>query len=212
MIPVAQTMLGPTSGDCFRACVASVLELPIEEVPHFCSPAVMAGGVGWWAFFLDWCWLRGIEVLCFWPDHGDRPRWWSIRTPSYGAPGTSGSPVPPPGYSILTGLSPRNHATGGMHAVVCLDGVLAHDPRADDPRGVLSAYEWMRLIPSRRRRVPPRAESDCADALSRYSARQYRRLQKGEITLRAYAEAAGVNPYHVIGCHDFFRRERRTAP
>jgi hypothetical protein len=27
-----------TMGDCFRACVASILELPYEEVPHFMDP------------------------------------------------------------------------------------------------------------------------------------------------------------------------------
>lgn len=39
MIPVDQQFLHDTEtgsvGDCFRACIASVLELPIEAVPHF---------------------------------------------------------------------------------------------------------------------------------------------------------------------------------
>lgn len=35
MIPVAQTIFTAPKGDCFRACVASIFELPIDAVPHF---------------------------------------------------------------------------------------------------------------------------------------------------------------------------------
>jgi len=35
MIPVYQLINSLSKGDCFRACVASILELPIEEVPNF---------------------------------------------------------------------------------------------------------------------------------------------------------------------------------
>ena len=35
MIPVKQTIFNDTLGDCFSACVASIFELPIEEVPNF---------------------------------------------------------------------------------------------------------------------------------------------------------------------------------
>jgi len=39
--PVKQTIIhNPDNGmygDCFRACVASLLEKPIEKVPHFCN-------------------------------------------------------------------------------------------------------------------------------------------------------------------------------
>ncbi len=34
MVPVMQT-IGGIGGNCFQACVASVMELPLEEVPHF---------------------------------------------------------------------------------------------------------------------------------------------------------------------------------
>lgn len=36
MIPVYQTLFGK-GGDCFRACVASILEVKIESLPNFCS-------------------------------------------------------------------------------------------------------------------------------------------------------------------------------
>jgi len=32
---VGQTIINKDSGDCNRACIASLLELPIEAVPHF---------------------------------------------------------------------------------------------------------------------------------------------------------------------------------
>ena len=39
---------GEPMGDCLRACVASVFELPIEEVPHFAeAPSWIAALRGW---------------------------------------------------------------------------------------------------------------------------------------------------------------------
>lgn len=35
MIPVYQTVVERHKGDCLRACVASMFELKIEQVPHF---------------------------------------------------------------------------------------------------------------------------------------------------------------------------------
>lgn len=47
MIPVYQTnhpgRFGPTdNGDCFRACVASLLALPLKAVPHLMETAEKA--------------------------------------------------------------------------------------------------------------------------------------------------------------------------
>ena len=35
MKPVYQTVLNDVLGDCFRACVVSIFEFPIEEMPNF---------------------------------------------------------------------------------------------------------------------------------------------------------------------------------
>ena len=35
MKPVNQTIFDDVLGDCFRACVASIFEFPIEEMPNF---------------------------------------------------------------------------------------------------------------------------------------------------------------------------------
>lgn len=41
MIPVKQTILHDPEhgryGNCFQVCIASLMELPIEAVPHFCD-------------------------------------------------------------------------------------------------------------------------------------------------------------------------------
>lgn len=37
MQTIFATEENPKQGDCFRACVASILELPIEDVPDFCA-------------------------------------------------------------------------------------------------------------------------------------------------------------------------------
>lgn len=37
MKPVDQTVFGDPGGDCFRACVASLLELDLDQVPHFAA-------------------------------------------------------------------------------------------------------------------------------------------------------------------------------
>ena len=44
MKPVDQTLLASRGepGDCWRACIASILELPIEDVPHFTLEAARA--------------------------------------------------------------------------------------------------------------------------------------------------------------------------
>ena len=53
MIPVDQTILydpDPASlmGNCFQACVASIFELPLDMVPHFCQEE------DWYLLFTNW--------------------------------------------------------------------------------------------------------------------------------------------------------------
>lgn len=55
-------------GDCFRACVASILDIEdIESVPNFA-----AGGADWYADFVDWCYRRNIAAITFGID-GNEP-------------------------------------------------------------------------------------------------------------------------------------------
>ncbi len=73
MIPVYQTVHGPR-GNCYAACLASILEVPLAELP-------------------------AVVTVARW----DRP---------------------PPGYAIAS-VRVRDQS---IHAVVCLDGQIVHDP------------------------------------------------------------------------------------
>lgn len=35
MIPIHQTIIDPDQGNCFPACLASILEIELDQVPHF---------------------------------------------------------------------------------------------------------------------------------------------------------------------------------
>lgn len=71
MIGVGQTTFGHPGGNCFSACVASLLELPIDDVPYF-----MAGdGAEWFDRLAEWLKPRGLYPLLFkwsadWPKTG----------------------------------------------------------------------------------------------------------------------------------------------
>lgn len=105
MIPVTQTITGDKKGNCLAACVASILELPIEQVPNFC------GDFEEWILALhNWLKPMGLGVvfvkldLCPSPDHLKEN---FLK-----------------GYTIggVTG------ARGIKHAVVLHDGQVIHDP------------------------------------------------------------------------------------
>jgi hypothetical protein len=69
MTPVDQEFLHDPpkqNGDCLRAVTASLLDLPISQVPHFCEAK---DGEGW---FLRWTlWLQG-RGLCVVPLCGQQ--------------------------------------------------------------------------------------------------------------------------------------------
>ena len=115
MIPLDQTIFAdPARGDghdangvpgnCFQACVASILELPLEEVPHF-------------ATFDDWL----GETRRFVSEHsgGDLVvRVYAPEFPMFTTPGH---------FVIGAGPSPRGNFWHGV--VLNADtGEMAHDP------------------------------------------------------------------------------------
>jgi hypothetical protein len=67
MTPVMQTIHTAPGGNCFQASVASVLDLPLESVPHFFA----ASDGGMWTQS-EWdavrCFAEGIGVRAFWLD------------------------------------------------------------------------------------------------------------------------------------------------
>lgn len=110
MIPVAQTTFRPSEGDgagnCFQAALASVMELPLDDVPNFAGfPRAT------WQEELDaWLAARGLALL---PLETRRGMPW----------------VPAGSWVLIVGRSPRGdfahcivgHVEEGMFAY-------AHDP------------------------------------------------------------------------------------
>lgn len=66
MIPVHQTKFSDPAnaqrGNCFSACLASILEISIDLVPEFHG--------GTWTGDLQ-RWLRGFGMVCLWIEHDD---------------------------------------------------------------------------------------------------------------------------------------------
>ncbi len=103
MRPVDQCVIDPHNGDCFAACVASILDLSLDEVPNFMEQP----GDHWFTVALAWLNDRGLTV--------------EVKR------GKEGCAVvcTPPGYWIGSGKSPRGDY---HHAVVFRGDTMAYDP------------------------------------------------------------------------------------
>ena len=99
MKPVDQTILTFPGGNCFSACVASILEMNLDDVPYFMEPE------DWLGYFNKW-----LRPLGF----------YAIDIP------LNGSDWRPEGYYILSGESPRNKDYD--HSTVALGNKIVHDP------------------------------------------------------------------------------------
>lgn len=101
----------PTRGNCLQAAIASVLELPLEEVPHF----VALPQNEWWPALFNWFHDRGILV------NYERIQD-DIGRPIPGAWAPLGIPY------LLAGPSPRGEFS---HVVVAMNHEVIHDPHPD---------------------------------------------------------------------------------
>lgn len=99
MKPVDQTTFGVPGGNCFSACVASLLELPIEDVPYF------MGADDWNKAFDEWLRPRGFYAVFL-----------RLRP-------VKEDPWRPAGLYVLGGQCVR-----GPHAVVARGNTIVHDP------------------------------------------------------------------------------------
>lgn len=100
MNPVDQTRFAE-DGNCFAAALASVLEIPLEEVPEFTED-------GWLIEVNTWLQGRGLCYLEF-PVH-EQERWRTYY-------------LKHAGFHLLLGDN-----RGLCHAVVAKAGVIVHDP------------------------------------------------------------------------------------
>jgi hypothetical protein len=119
--PVDQTILhNPAQGrygDCFRACIASILHLPAQAVPHVFDGASDDDTAG-----------DGLEMLNQWLAQYGLAYTEVLTTDPLQMMARYNSAA----YHVMVGRSPR----GGNHAVVAKAGKVVHDPHPE--RGGLS--------------------------------------------------------------------------
>lgn len=115
MRPVKQSILHDPAngkyGDCLSACIASLLELPIEEMPHFCDGP---RPVNWQRDLNAWLALRGLAFIEFGVGN------------SAEVMQTIGVDV----YHTISGRSSRFPAEA--HCVIGRNGAVVFDPSPDD--------------------------------------------------------------------------------
>ncbi len=132
MKPVDQTILHDEmafrSGDCYRACVASILEIPVEEVPHFAElyqDNMYNEAEKWFA-------SRGVySIRLFIKDFSqNRIFLWGMGA-----------------HAIVSGLSPRGKNV--HHSIVGhADGynvTMVHDPHPDRT-GIVGGDRWIQIL------------------------------------------------------------------
>lgn len=111
MKPVFQTRFGAENappeqqGNCMAACVASLLELSLEDVPDFRPDT-------WWLTLVEWLRARGLDAFYVEIPH-ERAR--EVQPSAYVSPGT---------YYIGGGLTAR----GTGHVCVYFADRMVHDP------------------------------------------------------------------------------------
>ncbi len=128
MKPVPQTRLSDNDnkiyGNCWEACLASLLEIPIEDVPEL-NAGDPEDTEGLWVLNTNtWLATRGLMFLEF-------P---SLPPDDYAHMGIDT-------YHIIIGPSPRKN---GSHAVVGRNGKIVHDPHPDKT-GLLNG-KWMHAV------------------------------------------------------------------
>lgn len=137
MKPVLQTKIGE-GGNCLQACLASLLELPLDAVPDFCSS--VPKGEDWFIAVAQWLRPHGLGILMMVipPD-----MWPAIPWPDC--------------YSIVSGRSPREPKL--LHAVIAWGNRIVHDPAGMPPDSCLRNIEdVMFLVPL----APPPEEGGVA--------------------------------------------------
>jgi hypothetical protein len=110
MKPVMQTVTG-RGGNCMAACLASILELAITDVPNFFDLAPDEPGP-WWKVVRDWLRPHGFGIITLGFEKAES--WDELCLD---------------GYHIVSGKSPR--LEGAHHSTVWHRGRMVHDPHPD---------------------------------------------------------------------------------
>lgn len=129
MKPVDQTLFGTPLGNWLMACVASILEVPLESLPDLNDEIVARGGeeaktesgdAVWWNVLQETLRRHG-KIAIYYPN-----------SPA----------ILPPGYHIASGVGGRDL----RHACVSLDGTIVHDPHPDKT-GLPSVERFYLIVP-----------------------------------------------------------------
>jgi len=120
IVPVDQTTFGVPGGNCLSACIASILQLGIEEVPYFMSDDI--NGREWITKLATWLVQFGLYPVV--------------------VTGGMFTKLGFAGVHILQGPTVR----GGTHAVVGVGNTVIHDPHPSRA-GLLSISERTLLVP-----------------------------------------------------------------
>jgi hypothetical protein len=126
MTPVDQDVFGEGKGNCWAACIASLLDLPLSEVPNFCGEPERNDN--WFKDTDEWLKQRGYRIIGF--------------------EGATGISMGEGAYALVTGPSPRGNFS---HVVVwesgrelveairaaCLQGLVPVGPLIQDGNKVL---------------------------------------------------------------------------
>lgn len=99
-------------GDCFRASIASLLCLPINEVPHFCD-GVDKDDTAWFDRVNSWLGARGLAYVEFTGGEGWEDTFRRLDC-----------------YHTIAGPSPRHANT--LHSVIGRNGKIVFDPHPSD--------------------------------------------------------------------------------
>lgn len=118
---------GTQKGNCFSACLASLMDLPIENVPNF---AMMEEDT-WYGNFLDFLekYNHSYKGMFYFEQEGT----WADLLKEYPEFGDT---------FIVGGKSPRDWITAG-HAVIYKDNKLLHDPHFSREGILLLEYAYL---------------------------------------------------------------------
>jgi hypothetical protein len=105
MIKIDQTIIDGKNGDCFRACIASMLELPLKDVIHFSM-----FGKDWYREFYRYMRYRKYLVKGFERDYNKLSKKCLIN-------------------GCISAMVPSKNFKGKMHVVLIDErGKVIHDP------------------------------------------------------------------------------------
>lgn len=124
MKPVYQTQFGANAGNCFQACIASILEMPLKNVPHF---------------MLERDWITAFDSFL---------ARFGLVSVTLDADQVSG--WKPTGFHLIGGKSPRGKF---WHNVVGHNGEIVHDPHPSND-GLRTIRDYTLFVATLDRQCP----------------------------------------------------------